>query len=72
MGHLAGKEVLYRELGKKIDGLTVRRYARYNERFPETVSVEKSSDERHTAFYFFERHASGVKMQGLKIPGMTD
>ena len=24
MGHLVGKEVLYRELGKKIDGLTVR------------------------------------------------
>ena len=24
MGHLAGKEALYRQLGKKIDGLTVR------------------------------------------------
>jgi len=24
MGHLVGKEVLYRELGKKIDGLTVK------------------------------------------------
>jgi ferredoxin len=31
MGHLAGKEVLYRELGKKIDALTVR--APWNENF---------------------------------------
>lgn len=31
MGHLVGKDILYRQLGKKIDGLTVR--APWNEKF---------------------------------------
>jgi hypothetical protein len=31
MGHLVGKDVLYRELGKKIDGLTVK--VPWNENF---------------------------------------
>jgi len=36
MGHLAGKEALYRKLGKKIDGLTVR--VPWNEKFHAILS----------------------------------
>ena len=43
MAHLAGKEVLYRKLGKKIDGLTVR--APWNEKLHAILSELYTADE---------------------------
>ena len=43
MGHLAGKEVLYRKLGKKIDGLTVR--VPWNEKFHAILKELYTADE---------------------------
>jgi hypothetical protein len=43
MGHLAGKEALYRQLGKKIDGLTVR--APWNEKLHAILKELYTADE---------------------------
>jgi Na+-translocating ferredoxin:NAD+ oxidoreductase RNF subunit RnfB len=43
MGHLAGKEALYRKLGKKIDGLTVR--VPWNEKFHAILKELYTADE---------------------------